>query len=773
MHIMPIETVDLMNFYNIKKASLLQRGISESKRNSILSTNNDGTFSLLQTNTQLLNSNKIENLNFRQFMLKLCGPHEQIQGCPINFTDTAFFDDQGRITEVVRTDKDGFISCTRQEQKLILQDIRRTFSYIVRERRKELSFEQIKLQQQRQADLKDNNREGSSSNMFLEKQLSVISKNKTEQGNNNDNTVNNQQFQSIQKSRTSKEPYNQSAIFEDENGDENQQHYKDAAILRDNDGCVKVENESEFISEFRRRANDPFWKSLECIQTCVKSKVGLGKHIFIPFKVEVKNKEHINQEIEYQFDLIGKREEQKVIDDAQFHGIIQTNFEIQKEVEEILRRIDPHSYCQRQALKIGYYIQQIYQMEVIQMDLDFFQDDNGKIWLFYAKNVTVRHMKKTALQLLKEQQQQLIQQNKSQQKSMVNKNQFFKEDSFFTGQTSQQQNRKRKMSSFVQNMFQKKDQYSIDQLEKVMAQYFDNMKDSLRIMKEFESSGTDEESSSAMKALRPNVKNFENSSQKFKEVVAQESARRKKMMYSNKNFYSITKDFNKMNKTFITQDQSTKKDKIIIPQNELIRRYNNKSINQTTIENKETYESTIQNVSEYNKTQMNYAKSLYLDKLENKSNASSKMKKLDSSFFNNNVQEFIIKRKNYEQTQINQYKDKLKEKLRDAYARRDMVNTAMTNYLDTSQLLQANENSRNNSQFKAYTSQTGRKFNKSSILASNQKLYRQTQQYWNRSSSKYEMKQTIDYNSVNKISSMRSEYQSTPIMNQVNKTAYY
>ena len=44
-----------------------------------------------------------------------------------------------------------------------------------------------------------------------------------------------------------------------------------------------------------------------------------------------------------------------------------------------------------------------------------------------------------------------------------------------------------------------------------MSQYFDNMKDSLRIMQEFESSGTDEESSMAMKALRPNMDNFENS----------------------------------------------------------------------------------------------------------------------------------------------------------------------------------------------------------------------------------------------------------------------
>lgn len=36
------------------------------------------------------------------------------------------------------------------------------------------------------------------------------------------------------------------------------------------------------------------------------------------------------------------------------------------------------------------------------MDLDFFVDDNGKIWLFYGKNIVARPMKKTAMQLLSE-----------------------------------------------------------------------------------------------------------------------------------------------------------------------------------------------------------------------------------------------------------------------------------------------------------------------------------------------------------------------------------
>lgn len=68
-----------------------------------------------------------------------------------------------------------------------------------------------------------------------------------------------------------------------------------------------------------------------------------------------------------------------------------------------------------------------------------------------------------------------------------------------------------------------------------MGKYFENIKDNLKIMQEFESSETEEESSSAMKALRPNLI-VSKVSHKFKDVLAQESARRKKLMYSNKNY---------------------------------------------------------------------------------------------------------------------------------------------------------------------------------------------------------------------------------------------
>jgi hypothetical protein len=60
-------------------------------------------------------------------------------------------------------------------------------------------------------------------------------------------------------------------------------YYRDAAIFRYDDEKVKVVSEIEFINEFKRRANDPFWASVQYIQTTIKSRIGLGKPYIFTF----------------------------------------------------------------------------------------------------------------------------------------------------------------------------------------------------------------------------------------------------------------------------------------------------------------------------------------------------------------------------------------------------------------------------------------------------------------------------------------------------------
>jgi hypothetical protein len=103
------------------------------------------------------------------------------------------------------------------------------------------------------------------------------------------------------------------------------------------DGSVKVANEPEFINEFRRRANDSFWKTLECIQTAIKSKIGLGKHFFIPFKVEIKDKSKAECELKYNYKKPGQEYEKEVQEIADREMRQMFSSEMHKEIEERLR----------------------------------------------------------------------------------------------------------------------------------------------------------------------------------------------------------------------------------------------------------------------------------------------------------------------------------------------------------------------------------------------------------------------------------------------------
>lgn len=40
----------------------------------------------------------------------------------------------------------------------------------------------------------------------------------------------------------------------------------------------------------KSKKND-FWKSVECIQTCLKTQIGIGHHLIVPFEANVKKED--------------------------------------------------------------------------------------------------------------------------------------------------------------------------------------------------------------------------------------------------------------------------------------------------------------------------------------------------------------------------------------------------------------------------------------------------------------------------------------------------
>ena len=74
-------------------------------------------------------------------MLMLLGPDsDKVMGCAVQFPDSAFFID-GKVTEILRTDKDGFLSSVKFDSRSGISDIRTSFTTIVRERKKETGLE--------------------------------------------------------------------------------------------------------------------------------------------------------------------------------------------------------------------------------------------------------------------------------------------------------------------------------------------------------------------------------------------------------------------------------------------------------------------------------------------------------------------------------------------------------------------------------------------------------------------------------------------------------
>lgn len=107
--------------------------------------------------------------------------------------------------------------------------------------------------------------------------------------------------------------------------------YKDVAILRFNDDeQVNVVNEAQFQATFQKRANNDYWKTVNCIQTNVKSKLGIGKPIIIEFSAPLLQ-EDPGKEINFNFRQFEK-------DDAK------------------LIKQDKHQYCLKSIHKMCYYI---------------------------------------------------------------------------------------------------------------------------------------------------------------------------------------------------------------------------------------------------------------------------------------------------------------------------------------------------------------------------------------------------------------------------------
>jgi len=157
--------------------------------------------------------------------------------------------------------------------------------------------------------------------------------------------------------------------------------------------------EHEFIQIAHTRANAPFWRGIESIQTCIKTKKGLGERIPVLFRCEkVMEVDHIFDEenFDYDFHKYGEPYAARIQAEARRRGADASAFsyvDMQREIERRMKEQDPRQYCWRIANKVAFYVQKLYDQDILRMDLEFFKDENGDIWMAHAEGIVVKNNK--------------------------------------------------------------------------------------------------------------------------------------------------------------------------------------------------------------------------------------------------------------------------------------------------------------------------------------------------------------------------------------------
>ena len=107
-------------------------------------------------------------------------------------------------------------------------------------------------------------------------------------------------------------------------------------------------------------------KSYNSVQTCLKSKRGIGEPIIVKFYAPM-NMRDTSHRVEYNYRTLG--------DDVE---LIQT---------------DPFKYCLKQCYKMAYFLSKLHDIEILRMQCEFLKDDNKTIWFSYADQIVFRRIK--------------------------------------------------------------------------------------------------------------------------------------------------------------------------------------------------------------------------------------------------------------------------------------------------------------------------------------------------------------------------------------------
>ena len=103
------------------------------------------------------------------------------------------------------------------------------------------------------------------------------------------------------------------------------------------------------------------WKRVRYIQTCIKTRTGIGKPIVIQYYAPMPTVKQGERHATIKYDFRGCGDDFTMIKDG-----------------------DDYGYCIKQCVKMCFYIQKIHNIDILKMRCEFAKDDNGTIWFTYA-----------------------------------------------------------------------------------------------------------------------------------------------------------------------------------------------------------------------------------------------------------------------------------------------------------------------------------------------------------------------------------------------------
>lgn len=112
----------------------------------------------------------------------------------------------------------------------------------------------------------------------------------------------------------------------------------------------------------KSKKND-YWKTVECVQTCLKTSLGIGHHFIVQFEANP-NKKDPFEPLDFQ------------------HKKFKS--------DEILIKKNLRKYCLKQLARMAYYVQTLYNYEILKMRGEFLIDDFGQVWFVNAADIKVR-----------------------------------------------------------------------------------------------------------------------------------------------------------------------------------------------------------------------------------------------------------------------------------------------------------------------------------------------------------------------------------------------